>query len=332
MVSFSISTNMALGFSGALDNKAADHLVALRMAGLHGDRTQLLALRDILKNPNPGSTLDYITPINQIAVFIALHALAELGDTDALPIIDQLIAQNPKALNVVNYAEVQRARLLVETNSMGTTGNQAQLPSEINQFFATLALSPSDLNAGTKHYQYQLHTEPQGAGNGTPCPVEVYAMRELADMAYQSHAQEFQSIPGVSQVDFSLDYPSALKIRLAPLSDEARINSLIDSLVHARILGPDEDYLMQLLADGDLAASQAIADRLGEVKKHRDHYREINISALFRVLGMIGDPKQSLVVTQFQSDPDISVRQEAEVESRELQSGLASLIPRTVGY
>lgn len=327
-----LSPNVTWGFSSGADSKALDRLAVMRAAGLRGDRSQLSIMRNIIKNPYPNNRKGYLPPADQLSVITALHTLTRLGVTEAVPDISQLIAENTGYPGVVNYARVQEARLLARSGTRSIADSRVRSAAAINKFYSVLGLSPDDLNTGTKRYQRQLLTEPQGAGNGTPCPVEVYAMRDLADMAYQGQMQDFGSLPGVSQIDFSIDYPSALKVRLAPLSKEARVKALIGSLVGTQVLGQDEDYNMQLLADEGLVASQAIAAQLDEMSKHRNQYREINFSALFRVLSAIGDQEQSPVVAQFMHDPDVNVRQDAELISHNLQSGLTSIYPRAAGY
>ncbi len=332
MLCFLLSPNVTFGFSGSMDNKALYRLAEMRVAGLRCDRSQISNLRDILKNPYPDNRKGYLPPASQLFVITALRALTRLGAAEAVPDIDQLIADSKDCPEVANYAKVQKARLLAENSAQGITNSKAHALAVISRFYSVLGLSSTDLNAGVKQYQHQLLTEPQGAGNGTPVSVEVYAVRELADMAYQRSYQDFLSLPGVSQIDFSLDYPSALKLRLVPLSREARIETLIEALVNTRILGRGEDYDMQLLADEGLAASPAIAAQLNKMKMHRSEYQENNFSALFRVLSAIGDQEQAPVVARFVDDPDINVRSEAELISHNLQSGSMSLYPRAAGY
>jgi hypothetical protein len=257
----------------------------------------------------------------------ALRSLTRLDAVAAIPDIDLLTTQTKQNYpSLANFAVVQEARLKAEQEA-STDPNG---PTQIVYFCKALGLSLDEISAGAATYKKQYYATPEG--RRLPIPVEVYAMRELADMAYQGQVQDFPSLPGMSQVDFSLDYPSALKIRLAPLSEEARIRALIDSLANAQVLSTNEDYAMQLLADEGPAASPIIAAQLKTMSQHRDQYQQINFSAFFRVLEAIGDSKQSAVVAQFQQDPDVNVKREAEVTSHNISSGSATFFPRTAGY
>lgn len=320
-------TKIGLSYSGGLSDAEIHRLVALRQAGLTGDQSQINMMRNIIKNPYATNVHTFAPSVDELLVLTALRSLTRLAAVAAIPDIDLLTTRIKRNYpSLASFAYVQEARLKAKQEA----GTNSDLSLQIADFDRILGLTPDTINTGAANYKKQYYANPEG--RRLPVPVEVYAMREIADMVYQSHAQDFQSILGVSQVDFSLDYPSALKIRLAPLLEEARAKALTDLLVNAQILGTDEDYAMQLLADEGPIASQAIADQFGEVRKHRNQYSEINISGLFRVLGMIGDSKQSSVIAQFKADPDINVRQESEAVCRELQPGLASLNPHTVGY
>ena len=48
-------------------------------------------------------------------------------------------------------------------------------------------------------------------------PVELYAVRRLADMAYRSRFQGFTELSGMAEANSDLDARSALKVRPAPL-------------------------------------------------------------------------------------------------------------------
>ncbi len=331
VVLFAISLGPTWGVGGP-DRKAMNQLAATRVAGLQGDHSQLMRLRATIKNPYSSTNKDFLPSADQLALITALRASTRLGDTDAVPDIDHLIADNKLYPDIVNYARVQRARLLAQSDVQSNGSDKTRVQQETLMFCSILGLTPSDINAGIKHYQHQLLTEPQGAGNGTPCPVEVYALREVADMAYQSQSPVAVSLLNTSALDFSQDYPSALKMRLAPLSRQARIAALIASLVSIKILGTNEEYEMQLLADEAQPAGRAIALQLQDVMKHRDQYQDVNISALFRVLTAIGDPAQAPAVAQFLHDPDINVRQDAEMLKDNLPNGTAAIFPRAAGY
>lgn len=312
---------------GGLGSDEMKQLVSLRQAGLGGNQAQIGVIRQIIKKPFATDTHAFTPSLNEILVITALRSATRLHDVSALADIDTLRQRTKQHFpGVSNFAAVQEARLKADQ----ATDSLPNLSAQVNAFYNALGLSPREIMAGIENYKKRYYASPEG--RRLPIPVEVYALREVADMAYQSQSPAAVSLLNTSPLDFSQDFPSALKMRLAPLSYEVRITALLEALVSTRILATNEEYEMQLLADEGQPAGRAIALRLQDALKHRAQYQQVNIQALFRVLTAIGDPAQAPIVAQFLHDPDIAIRQDAETLSANLPSGTASVFPRAVGY
>lgn len=227
-----------------------EEMVQLRQAGLHGDHSRVPAMIEALQHP-----------AHPNYVLTSLLALAQLGATDALPAIDGLINDN-KDQNVVNFAKAARARLVAEDSAKGIKDSQAQAAAEVNRFYQELGLTSTSLNAGVAAYEEVLRqnrASPVITMDADPpvAPIELFAMRELADMAYQSSHSAFASLPDVAVVDFGLDPDSALKVRLAPLPHDQRIATMLDEMIVVRGVSPGEVIKAGM---GGLSEAQLLAD------------------------------------------------------------------------
>lgn len=262
-------------------------LRSLREAGLHGDHSQLPALVASLQNSR-----------RQEDVQTTLYALAQLGDMKSLPAIDAFTQRNP---GWAAEAKVSRARLVAEATGGQGEDIAARAAAKVNRFYQELGLSPTDLNLAASRYQ-STHSE-KSDGVTTP-PLEVYAMRELADMVYRGRRTGYAGLPGVTQVDFSKDYGSDLKFRLAPLSREQRLAWLISDLAHKKVLRGKDYYELQLAADGGIPASRMAIAKLWEMDKRRDQYTYTGFDALFEILFSIRNPEQAPLIAHFRQDRD----------------------------
>ena len=174
----------------------------MRRAGLQFDRSQIQTLTGIVQEkPTPSRFLMETT----------LHSLARMGATDALPAVDALIqggggtggndAVDP---NVVNAARAARARSVAEA-AYPDAGAAGQMQAKLARFYAELGETPASLNAAMLAYM-NGPAKNVGPGISPKYPVELYALRELADMAYSSPQRNFTSaLPGMVDVDFALD-------------------------------------------------------------------------------------------------------------------------------
>lgn len=242
--------------------------VAIRQAGLRGDRSQIPAMINMLQNP-PDSYSEGVADRMRLPL---LHALAQLGATDALPVIDDLINKNN---GVAVYARVAKARLVAESSVKSLPG-KAQSTGKITRFLQELSLTAADINTAAAAYnvqkdQWRASIHPSDHP-GPAAPKEVIALREVADMIYHDTAPGAMALPLVKQINFDLDSAAALKTKLAPMSREQRISVLIDDLAKQKY-GPLA-LEQQLLADEGLPARRAVYARLKEIVAHPAEYTE----------------------------------------------------------
>ena len=191
--------------------KQANDLAALRQAGLMKDRSQVPALLAALKNPND--------PFEHSATISALHALAQIGATEALPAINTLTSASHDA-SLVNFAAAAKARVLAESGAQAIKDPQARVRAKLAALYHQAGLTPDALNLAAKEYQARVSTP------GEPVPLGVCVMREAADVLYQ----EGVASSGVEAAppDYSLDPASALKVRLAGLSPQPSCTMIDD--------------------------------------------------------------------------------------------------------
>lgn len=257
----------------------AKQIAAMRAAGLHGDPTYIGSMIKVLTNPpHP----DYRKT--------ALHALARLGAVEALPNIDATILNGDA--DAKSYARVARARLVAEDEAKNVA-NIAKASVKLNRFYHELGLTPNQVNeAVLQHYV-------KGGTSDGPQPVEVYAMREIADMMYQGPLKDFMALPMASQVGFQNDYPSELKVSLASLNSSERIQKLVQRLANKSTLGTDDYYDIQLAVDEGISASQVVATQLHIMDANRSQYTLEGFTALLQVLHGIGDKEQAPLFAHF---------------------------------
>ena len=272
----------------------------MRRAGLQGDRTQIPDMVLLLqRTPAP----------DRLLMDTTLHSLAQMGATDALASINALIQSN-KDTNIVNYAKAVRARLLAESQAGFQPDNDVQAKGKLDRFYKELGETPGDINAGVAAYLKNLASR-VGPGVAPQFPMELYAMRELADMAYHSQYAGFTKLPGLSQAQFNLDGRSALKVRLAPLSAADQIAWLIDDLSKKKVITEEESAEIQLASDLGPSAGQSAAAKLWDMDQHRDNYSRAGFSALFSVITMSGDEESNLW-DHFKNDPNPLISEYAE--------------------
>ena len=306
-----------LVYSGRLRNEDANRVADLRRAGVQGDASQIPALLQALESPT------HVT-----YAYTSLHALAQLGALDALDAVSKI--QNGPDEDLKHFAQVSRARLLAEGKTQQTADRKTQIADKAQRFYTELGLTPADVNAGVLAY-ISPKTTAEGyttiSSDSGPTPVPVYAIREVADMIYRDSLtpgvyKDYADLPEVTAVDFSKDYASALKVRLAPLSHNERITILITELANKRVLRMEDDYELQLAINEGTSAIPAIAAKLNFMASHRDEYSNIGFAALFRVLGGIGLPSSASLIGSFLHDKDNSVAYYADQNYRDIGRGI----------
>ncbi len=264
-----------------------DWLARMRQAGLHGDRSQIRYMVEAFQNP--------VSDDNDVSYHIRLsllRPLAQLGATEALPALEDVIQSDPaKPLPGQTYADswengqiialskVVRARILAQSSAQGVAGDKARASAEVRRFFQELGQTPQSLNAAVAAYnaqdrQHLEATRLASDGRHEPVPVELFAVRELADMAYRDRYRGFVSLPDVARVDFGQDAGAALKARLAPLSSAQRVATLVSEMSQEKVKDYPTRLRAQLLADEGPSALPAITSRQQDVKVHPERYRE----------------------------------------------------------
>lgn len=269
-------------------------MAEMRLAGLRGDRSQIPAMIAALKDP-PHDAYYKVT----------LHALAQLGAADALPTVNTVISTSlaEHDLDLNSFARAARARLIAENSVRDMKPKAAQAAAKVERFYVELGMTPAYLNASISASHYAVeHWD--AADFAPPLSWQVYAMRELADMAYVGPYADYASLPGVALVKFSLDALAALKVRVAALTPGQRISTLMEDLSHRKVWGKDANNNLQLLADVGPPASRAAADKLLDMDKHRDEYPRIGFLILTAMINAVGDSEQTSIVEQF--DPSSS--------------------------
>lgn len=279
-----------------------ERLGPARQAGLRADRARIPALVAILQEkPTPTRFLMETT----------LLSVAQLGATDALPAINALAQgakdQDGKDLVEPDVVSAARARLIAEAAAGPDTGTPAQAQAKLGRFYQELGETPAALNAVMRGYEA---AQPKAADLPPRNPVEFYAIRQLADMAYRSAYRGFAQLPGVSQVDFALDARSALKVRLAPLSDAERAAWLVQDLSRKAVFGDTENAEAQLGGELGTAASAVAAAKLQEMGQHTAQYKHAAFTGLFNLLVRSGGPERTLL-DHFKNDPDPTIAGDA---------------------
>lgn len=290
-------------YTRPLEPEDANRIASMRQSGLHADHSRVPEMVTALQRP-AHSAYTY-TPI---------HALAQTGAEEALPTINlyirHSIADTDKDLDLSNFAVVARARLLSESGARNMTDSKAQATAKVKKFFAELNVSSIDLNSALATYNApQQPSQVNGkevyvvTGDAPKIhPIGIYAIRELADMIYNGRYEDFTSLPEVKAVNFTEDYASALKMRLAPLSQPQRLDTLINELAHRTFLKFDTDYDIQLAINEGLPASQAAATKLRDMEIHHENYSHIGFKALRSVILGVGDKEQAALIKRLNDE------------------------------
>lgn len=290
--------NMLQGCYGSpprpVDPQEEDKAETLHLAGLQNDRSQIPSLIVAIEEHTPTwSTLP------------AIHALARMGVTEALPALDWWIQDERRPI-IQSEARVAKARIIALNGASSVKGASAQAASVISRFYSELGLTSVDINAAVADYytrlEQQLRTNTYRGSSSLLKPVEVFAMQDVADMVYHGSYSAYASLPGVTQLNFQRDEASALKMRLAPLSRADRLNTLCKELAEDKTQALSNICKMQLIADEGSAGSQAVATKLRDMDAHQSLHTNENFRTLFRVLAATGDKSQGPLVQHFQDE------------------------------
>ncbi len=262
-----------------------DWLARMRQAGLHGDRSQIPYMVEAFQNP--------VSDDNDVSYHIRLsllRPLAQLGATEALPALEEVIQSDPRKplpgqtyadswenQQIIALSKAVKARILAQSGAQGLADDKARASAQVRRFLQELGQTPERLNAAVAAYnaQEQRHLEAAGPNpdyRHDAVPVELFAVRELADMAYRDRYRGFVSLPDVARVDFNQDDGAALKARLAPLSSAQRVTTLVDEISQEKVRDNLALRRAQLLADEGSSALPTITGKQQHIKAHRDLY------------------------------------------------------------
>ena len=287
----------------ATDDKA---LAEIQQAGQQADTAQIPRMIQALKTPPHPNYLK-----------TALHSLSQLGATEALPAID-VVLQTGNDPDTRNYAVVAKARLQAEAAAQSIQDSKTGAQTKVKVFYQTLGMSVTDLNKGLAQRQDLINRQ---AFRIQPTIV-VYAVRELADIVYSGRYADFAALPGIADINFAQDYPSALKMRLASFPSQARINTLVQELSHSANRTMNSYYDLQLLSNGGLPASEAAATQLQEMDLHRDQYVYVGFASLFDVIRGTGDKSKAPLVDKFRHDVDSRIAHYAAADYYDIEDGV----------
>lgn len=303
-------------YGGRLETADAVQLVAAKQAGLAQTEFSVNALREMLDKPrHPRHPL------------VAMRALARRGAIEALPSFAPYLDSNGPDWEMSDFAQVEKARLLAENSSHGKASGKEQAAAKVARFFQELNLTPDDLNTRPMESLRGLNIKSEFFATSQPLPNtrENFALRELADIVYQGEYEDYASLPQVAQVDFSREPGSALKMRLAPLSRQQRLSTLIRELSHKTVLKDEDNFEIQLAVNEGLPASRAAAVELRKMDTHREEYNQVQyhngFTALFQVIWGVGDAEQAPLIKHFTADKDDWVIHYANIFYRDIRNG-----------
>ena len=280
------------------DRATGLRVAAFREAGRTGDRTKvpdlLAALSKDTKKENTGRAALYLDAA-------VLHSLAQLGATEALPLLE-LMARETSLRG--RHANLVRARLIAQS----TVGSPED---KVRRLLAEMSMTVDELN-GVRKPDNDL----------TRASVELSVLRELADMIYHTRNMDLARAAQALGIRFDQDQPSALKVRLAPLSQKERVDTLIARISESRVGGYEEDYLLQLAANEGTIASRAAAARLKQMMAERSKYDRVGLELLIHLIWFVGDKDQVPLLEALRKDPEPWVGYNAANALREVRTGV----------
>ena len=280
---------------GILSTEDASRLYDFQRASIKGDRSHLTKMLQSLDNPSHEG-YEYGLP----------HMLARLGSTEALPILETYILHGSES-TLSNVAKAAKCRIIAEDAVKKMPDGQAKSLKKLQIFLNELRMSATDLNSSLLAYQQpEVNSEGRtvirtGAKLKT---LGITATDEIADMIYHGSYQDYASLPGVAQINFQADYPAALKMRLAPLTREQRIGTMINDLANKTVMRGEDNYEIQLLVDEGTAASEAAAAKLRQMDANKTSFSGAGFGLLINVIAGVGDMQQIPLLDHFEGDAD----------------------------
>jgi hypothetical protein len=259
---------------------------SIRSAGMRADRSVIPQLLEIINKPG-----------DKPFISVSMHTLARLGAAEALPEFDKMLRSPDVDVWTIT---VFRARLVAEASSQNEPNPNRRAALAVDTFLSELKLTPRKLNEQVDaFYHGPIHRH-------LPT-LPVRAMRELADMVFEGPYPSYLHLPAVQATDFSLDYPSELKIQMGRLSPEERDPILINKIAGVHALFGNTTYDAQLLADDGLVANTDIAAKLQDMVEHRGDYQTGAFEALLMIMCRTTEQASAWVFQHFAHDPDPAI-------------------------
>ena len=297
---------------GLLPVADAGRLSNFQQASIKGDKSLLTEMLQTLDKPTHEG-YEYGLP----------HMLARLGATEALPILNTYILSDSES-SLSNIAKAAKYRIIAEDSVKDMPGGKDKSRKKISVFLTSLNMTATDLNAALLIFQ-RPEVNAQGRmvikSGARLRPLGVAAADEIADIVYHESYQDYQSLPEIAQLNFEADYPAALKMRLAPLTREQRMITMVDDLAGKTILRGETNFEIQLLANEGAPASEAAATKIRQMLTSRANFSGAGFGALIYVIAGVGDSRQLPFMEELEQDKDITTANCASIASIMLQQG-----------
>ena len=267
--------------------------------GVDKNRKRIPDLIDAVKN---GKEFETVT--------VAMHALARMGVEEILPEIDDILKYVDLRLDLhpyPAYTRLCRARLIAEVGSKdGTPEERAE--KKLNLFLEAINLTIEQINSKADKQK----------SDGQEVNIEALALREIADMIYQSKDTVLTQLAQKRDLRFSKDKYADIKIQLSTKDQKARIDWLLNELANCPAVSFDLYKIVQLAIDEGIPASTAAGNKLREMSNDKERYEKKvgdqsyypGFYAVIFVISGNGDKDQRSLIQELARDssPDIATK------------------------
>jgi len=286
--------------------------IAARRAGMQRDQSMAGSLLGYL-DYGEWRDNDYFLPAQQ--AIISLGRLADQRLAASLQSMVKKPATGPPQLAA--YYRVALARIKAET-SQSSSASGDPLSGRLNAFLASLGLTPRQVEESVRRWA------PTAApGEDRHVPVQVLAMREMADMVASARKSGEDTSAAEKVIDFSSDPASYQKVQLAGLAPHERISKLLERLSQARALDDYTCCTIQALGDEGAAAAEESARKLREMlaQRGREAGESKAIEVLLMALSYAGGPGHAPVAEAFMHDQNKDIAEAARRAAWALRTG-----------
>jgi hypothetical protein len=282
----------------------AHRMAVTRQDGLSRDQSRVPTVVAMLRNPK-----------HRYDAYTALRALSHLSPVNAVVYTDEFLAATQDERHHTFLLAV-RARVMAQQSASGIADPRIRAQTIVDRMFQELGINPDGATLVARSF-----TESKPL-KGYKVPIEVYAIRELADLAYTDRELLIPEVARSRGIGFEHDYPSLVKEKLAAKSAAERIRLLVDDLSKKSIGRGNACYDYQLLIDIGADAGQAVVAKIEAMRKNRQFESEIGFVSLFDVLKGLGDKASASVLESFLSDESPQLRYFALQNHGSLVKGL----------